>query len=440
MATSRRDFANYIFVVTHLVPYPPARGVELRIYKLLKWLTEEGHRVILVLAAPSIDPQTLAELRKVSDAVYWTRPALRTRIGARFPRLRSMVWESLKPLIKRSTQPDTANEELLPDSLDNEHRKRELCPQSLVALVSKLARRYRPTAVVAEYIFLTPCFADLPKGTLRIIDTIDVFSRKADQVIAFGVDDPYACTEQEERLALLKADSLLAIQTSEAEFLKALTPERDVLLVGMDFEIASHPVPTLGKPDTITVVASDNALNVHGLTGFLSECWPLIKELHPSALLKIVGKVGEQCQLEDPAVQYIRWVDNLEGVYREARVVINPTIAGTGLKIKSAEALAHGRPLVLWPHGADGLEYAGDPPYLVCRNWQDFGAAVVRLLESDNEARALALRALNYASIHFNAELVYSPLRARLTAHVSSQRGHSSLPDGALNQITTHGS
>ena len=69
--------SNTILVATHFIPYPPAHGVYLRILKLLKWLHGEGYRVILVMAADSIDVNALAELRKVTFAVHWTKPALR---------------------------------------------------------------------------------------------------------------------------------------------------------------------------------------------------------------------------------------------------------------------------------------------------------------------------------------------------------------------------
>jgi len=57
---------NTILVASHVIPYPPAHGIYLRILKLLKWLHGEGYRVILVMPADSIDANALAELRKVT--------------------------------------------------------------------------------------------------------------------------------------------------------------------------------------------------------------------------------------------------------------------------------------------------------------------------------------------------------------------------------------
>src|SRR5438067_6470107 len=167
-----------ILVATHCIPYPPAHGVYLRILKLLKWLHDEGYRVILVMAADSIDANALAELRKVTFAVHWTKPALRTLIGMRFPFLRKMLWETLKRVL--------SDRDVGGDNLSQVHRsglsnigdyrvKRALCPENLVRLVGKLARKYEASALIAEYVFLTPCFNALPPHTLKLGDTIVFF-------------------------------------------------------------------------------------------------------------------------------------------------------------------------------------------------------------------------------------------------------------------------
>lgn len=417
--------SGFIFFVTHLVPYPPIRGVELRMFKLLRWLHAEGYRVILTLPVESIDSHALQELRKIAYAVHWTRPALRTCLGRRFPYLRQRIWEPLKPFLKPAPIQNQHAATKAPDRQDSvgiHQKKAELCPDSLIRLVAKLTRKYRPQALIAEYIFMTPCFANLPADTLRILDTQDVFSRKKDQVLAFGIADPYACTEDEERQYLLQADLIVAIQGREAEILKTLVPERKVIQTSVDFETADAVAVNTERSDTIVVIGADNELNIHGLRAFLKECWPEIKAAHPAARLHVVGKVGAKCRIDDQSIQYTPRLDDLTEVYREARIVINPTIAGTGLKIKSVEALANGKPLVAWPNGVEGVEYLGEPPFIECHSWQEFGSAVLRLLRSDSEAKILANRALSYAREQFSTPKVYASLGASLLEHTSQNR------------------
>jgi glycosyltransferase involved in cell wall biosynthesis len=424
-----------ILFVSPFVPHPPARGIELRITRLLKWLQHEGYCVILIVPADSIDDSALEELQKIAFAVHWTRPALRTRLGARFPLLRALLWEPIKKISRlvRGREAATTNMALklererhnateTGNSLEDPgetHSKEGFASDRLLALVSKLARAHAPRAIIVEYIFLVPTFGVIPPHTLKIVDTIDVFSRKKEQVLAYDIADSFACSVEEERSALLRADVIVAIQSREASLLKELVPEREVILAGVDFDVVSESWDDAVIPDSIVVVASDNALNVHGLDAFLGECWPLIKQAHSKATLHVVGKVGDVCYVEDPAIRYSGWIDDLDLVYREASVVINPTVAGTGLKIKSVQALAHGKPLVAWPNGVEGLNYDSEAPFRECRSWQEFASAVVLLLESDVDRRALAGQALAYAAREFGADKVYADLRACL------ENGHS---------------
>lgn len=432
-----------VFLVSPFVPFPPARGIELRIFRLLQWMKKEGYRVVLVVPTESIEAEALAELQKITHAIHFTRLALRTRIGIRYPRLRMFLWESIKSVHRRFKRgaiavgsPNTRvlqKKDGLSDAMSSQRRlgddqiKGRLASDKLVQLVSKLARKYRPHAIIVEYMFSVPVFAGVSGRTLKIVDTIDVFSRKEDQVLAYGIADPLACSEEQERIALLQADVIIAIQSREARLLKQLVPEREVLLAGMDVDVASSSHEKDIIPDRVVVVASDNALNVHGLTSFLSECWPSIKAAWPKSSLHVVGRVGEMCRVDDPAIRYSGWIDDLDQIYREASVVINPTVAGTGLKIKSVQALAHGKPLVAWTNGIEGLDFSGEPPFRECHSWKEFAEAVVSLLRSEPKRSALASRALAYAGSEFAADTVYAALRERLNRGVGEYV--NSMPD-----------
>lgn len=381
-----------------------------------------GYRVVLIISADFTDAEAVAELRRISFALHWTKAAywrkspLRTRLGRRFPFLRRLLWESIKPLLRElrgNARAEVTSPIEEPGNSDHVHGF--FVSDKLLKTVGKLARRYKPHAVIVEYVFATPLFASFAQDTLKIVDTIDVFSLKKDQVLAFGITTDFlTCSPEAERRYLLMADTAVAIQLREAELLREIVPERNVILAGVDFDVVDDSFANGAIPFRIAVVASDNPLNVHGLRGFLEECWPAIKRSCPAVSLHVVGRVGDLCRIEDASIQYSNWVADLTPVYREASVVINPAIAGTGLKIKSVEALAHGKPLVAWPHGVDGLEYEGTAPFIECRSWREFGDAIIRLLISDAERNALSNRALAYARAEFEASAVYTNLRKHL--------------------------
>ena len=67
--------------------------------------------------------------------------------------------------------------------------------------------------------------------------------------------------------------------------------------------------------------------------------------------------------------------------YGRCDVILNPTAAGTGLKIKTVEAIAHGRRIVAWPNGVDGVSESLRTYCHVARDWYEFVMRVDEAVE-----------------------------------------------------------
>jgi glycosyltransferase involved in cell wall biosynthesis len=96
-------------------------------------------------------------------------------------------------------------------------------------------------------------------------------------------------------------------------------------------------------------------------------------------------------------------VEDLSAAYARAAVVVNPRRFGTGLSIKSIEALACGRPLVATAAGATGLEDAAGGAFLLREDPGEFAEAVLQVLGDPGLAGGLAARGRAHAQQH-NAE------------------------------------
>ena len=419
-----------VLLVTHVVPYPPAAGNEIRILKLIAWFRGQGCSVTLLLNVRELPPRVTAALVECVDRLVllpatgggsgqkphpvktnpliaglaWRLAAFSRRVEA-FPVLRHII------AAYKLRQDKTHHEPALVRA------ERGLCPPTLIQTTASLCNELRPQIVIAEYIFLSACLDVTPPGTLKIIDTIDMFSQKKSGVLAHGIDDPLAITPAQERERLLKADLIIAIQAREAELMAQLVPERQVITVGIDFEVIEGGPPEQIVPGRILVVGSDNPMNLHGLRSFLADAWPVIRAHCPEATLRIVGKVGKAVEMPLERVELAGWVESLASEYAAADVVINPTVAGTGLKIKTVEALCHGNAVVAWPNGVDGLASADPAAFVVADDWIAFGEAVTALIRDPFGRARLQERALRYARDHFDRDRVYAPLRRALLDH-----------------------
>jgi SAM-dependent methyltransferase len=375
-----RPLTRPVLCFTHVAPFPPAAGNEYRIHRLLKWVQGAGHDVVLVvapLAGEEIDAnRVMAMSREFPNVIVCERDGTVRHVLAHGDLLSGLDGSEVTPAT--DLPGERAGGEDTPPALDLE---RQFCHDVLIAVLRHLGARLGACVVLAQYVFMTRALPLLSQHAVTIVDTHDVFSSRREKVLRFGVTD-LCLTEDDERRCLERADIVLAIQDGEREALSALVPSRVVVTAGVDFDVCDPGSPT-GLD--VLVVASGNAINVKGLRDFLCFAWPSIRRAVPGARLLVAGRVAELARTDDPQVEWLGVVPDTTALYRRARVAINPCAAGTGLKVKTVEALSRLRPVVAWPNGIDGLEPGLAARCLRAEDWFTFARQVVHVLTAGRD-------------------------------------------------------
>lgn len=431
-AALQRGSGKRLLCISHVLPYPPRAGNEQRIHRLLRWLAGEGWDVLVVLCPAHVpSPQQLDDLTSAypSLVVCLSDGTVLHHLPDRGLRLevlrgRPIALDALWPA-PPAHEPAAARLHALEGGF---------CPDALVRLVWHLDRTWRPDVVLAEYAFMTRPFPLLRPEVLKVVDTIDVFSSKAAKVERHGVTDGYGLSQTEEAGLLGRADVLIGIQPDESEMLAALVPGASVVTVGLDLPVAEVGLPTSEEP-SVLLVGSDNPMNVRGLHDFVEHAWPLVRAEVPAATLRVVGRVGGSVDRSPDGVELLGVVDDLDAEYRRARVAINPAVAGTGLKVKTIEALSHLRPIVAWPAGVDGLDSTSRSLCRVARDWADFAGHVVDLATTAHGALVIEQHRPHLAGA-LSAEGVYRPLADALarTSGVATSATGPRRPAGSTRQ------
>ena len=253
-------------------------------------------------------------------------------------------------------------------------------------------------AVILSYVFYSRLLESMPGTVRKLIDTHDVFSDRFRLYRAHGQANEFFSTGRvDEGKALDRADAVLAIQEWDANHFRSLTA-RPVVVVGHLGRLeVMVPVEAAAGAPAMLFVGGPMGINVHGVTWFLDRVLPAVRRLVPDAELWLVGGIGEHVGRGVPGVRRLGFVDALGDLYRRAAVVINPQQFGTGLSIKSVDALLHGRPLVTTASGARGLEDGAGSAFRRAESAEEFSAMLVELLRDPAQAAALALHATEYA-------------------------------------------
>ncbi len=135
-----------------------------------------------------------------------------------------------------------------------------------------------------------------------------------------------------------------------------------------------------------------------GARYFIERVLPLVRQRIPDVRFLVAGTVCEELKVETDGVELLGVVERLEDAYARATVVVNPVLAGTGLKTKTVEALGHAKPLVTTSCGAEGIEEAAGSAYLIADGPASMAEEVAGLLESPARAAELAGRAFRFAA------------------------------------------
>jgi hypothetical protein len=410
---ARGDANNRLICVSHVLPYPSRAGNEYRIHRILTWLSGQGFDVFLIVCPP---PGASITMRMLADACsVYPNLIVCQRDGELLYRLAEgeMFVKKLAGVRPRAFAPLLGEENSSPISTNVLSMTRMFCPDLLTEVLQQLDRMLKPRILWVNYVWMTRALPLMRPEVLKVVDTHDVFSTKREKVAPFGIEDPFTLTTEEETQLLNRADLVVSIQSGEEEMLRRMAPRKRIVTAGVDFDPVDCTSVSSQSP-VVLLVASDNPLNVKGLADFLRFAWPIIRRDVPGAELRVVGGVGAQMELDDPTVRLMGRIDDLEVAYAEARVVINPAIAGTGLKIKTVEAIFHLRPIVCWPTGVEGIEPDLQALCRIAKDWHSFARHVIDLCNRNESDNAL-LEQRNRIRTKFSADIIYRALGQSLS-------------------------
>ena len=133
-----------------------------------------------------------------------------------------------------------------------------------------LFQRKRFDVFLVNYTFLAKAFEYAPSGMIKVLDTHDLFSGRRELFEKFGVAPEFFYTSPErERIALDRADAVLAIKQSEAAALTALTSRKVITLPYWDDRQVNRQADTCqpsiydhDRPLRLGFLGAHNSVNI----------------------------------------------------------------------------------------------------------------------------------------------------------------------------------
>lgn len=381
-----------ILLISPIPTHPPTGGNHVRVFALVDALLRLGHELTF-LHVPWC-PGSSRQMRR-----HWKDAYLRTSYSWPRPLWGAIALSRATQVLGLSVLHRWTKSWWLknrPLDLWYDHR--------VEGVVQRLLARHQFDAVIVVYVLWSKVLELFDSSTLKIIDTNDIFTDryklllKSQQVNRFWPWGSVSLSRDEEGRGLDRADVVLAIQPDEALRLEGMTRSKVLTVSHLLGEMDS---PTLPPPSRdLLFVGSAWAPNVEGIRWFAREVLPLVRQQVPETQLVVAGQVGAHVP-SLPGCVKMGVVSDLASLYRRSAVAINPVPSGTGLAIKSIEAMKFGRPLVASPAGARGLEEAPPEALAVSHTPDQWCEALCRLLNETEWWIAANRAALEFAE-HWN--------------------------------------
>lgn len=218
--------------------------------------------------------------------------------------------------------------------------------------------------VLVEYTWMSFCFDAVPDNVFKICDTHDVFGDRRQLLEANGISPEFFyTTPEEEKKGLLRANLVWAIKESERSYFERQLGIKDCLTM-----LYAEPPRGwwLKQPSQdgwlrVGIIGARNNVNRRNLEAFIAVALPIFESYMAPVKLVIAGGCSDDFKNFRHSNLEIRGrVPDVADFYRNMDVICAPMQFSTGLKIKVAEALASGAPLIAHAHAMEG--YPVDDP------------------------------------------------------------------------------
>lgn len=242
--------------------------------------------------------------------------------------------------------------------------------------INELHKTHGFAGLIVNYIWMSrAAFCDIPN---KVLYTHDVFSERRKNI---PQQYWFSFSRKQEACALNRFDTILAIQDEEKKFFQRLAPKAHVMSVYTSFNYVNQPI-TGNK--NILFFSGESQLNINGILRFLREVFPKVVALDAEIKLLIGGgicKFLKEMELH-PNVQLLGKFDNPDDFYAMGDVCINPVYEGSGLKIKTFEAIAHGKLIIVDPHDAIGIFDIQNAPLVISSSPEMYVRAIMQNLNN----------------------------------------------------------
>lgn len=206
-------------------------------------------------------------------------------------------------------------------------------------------------------------------------------------------------------------DKCVMITEHDRDRLLSMREDIDAIVIpaGVDTDFFK-PTGFAGEEDSIAYLGSLDWLpNIDGLKWFVNKVMPIIVKSNSNVKFYIYGKNASHDveRLNDEKNVFVKgFIEDVREVYKKAKVMVVPLLAGSGIRIKILEAMAAGKAVVTTSIGSEGIMIEPGKNIMIADNSDEFAKKLLTLLDDNELRKSMGSDASSFVRDHYSWDRV----------------------------------
>lgn len=385
-----------LIVVSPTFPHPLVSGGKIRVYNILKHLSQRFSITLLSLAEPEDDSRNNRDALKFLERLVIV-PINQNKI-AQLMRLignwhRWLLGTPAEILVKRSTKMSKALERLLSSN--------------------------KYDAVQIEYaqgMQYLPIVKSFGVPSLVVSHDVSFISQQRKAKVCKGIHRWFWRAESHrmrsyEQREWRNFERIVAMSEIDRSHILKLIPGAEVDIVPNGVDIVKFSIQSEDKIPTLVFVGWMRHMpNRDGLAWFLDTIWPIIREKHLTVQFQIIGRGLPKKLIKrvdsDVRIKYLGYIEDIQSFVGKAWISVVPIRIGSGSRLKILESLALGTPVVSTTVGCEGIPFRNGKEICIADKPDKFARTVIQLLADKEERMQLSSNGRKLVEKHYDWERI----------------------------------
>lgn len=177
-------------------------------------------------------------------------------------------------------------------------------------------------------------------------------------------------------------DYIIAISDKEKEVMGQYADRNKIITISNIHypKIDISERKSFSESKGIIFIGSIHEPNIDAVRYLYENIMPVVWKTNPEIEVSVIGNVADKLDLKlFPKFKFLGFVENIEDLFMNSRIMVAPLRFGAGVKGKIGQAFEYFLPVITTDIGAEGMQLVDGKNVLIANDKDSFAEAIVRL-------------------------------------------------------------